>query len=182
MERYNIVQYYDFYVDTVCKILMDNDQPSYSLEDLPNVSQSIPLECVEKDGIKYIKNKWNVHGQMPPIVQKIIKPEHLNFIEESTWDRAKHLYSTKIIPGVLRDKINCAHKLEFIDEGDGRTKRVLTGHFELKIPIVGPVFEGIVVTLLKKNCDDDYRLSVKAIEDHVRKNGDPHAEKSKKKI
>jgi hypothetical protein len=181
MKKYKIVHYYDYSLETVAKLLMDNETPLYDLVDLPNVSQNKLLDERVVGDKKYIKVEWCVHGQMPPIVQKVIKPNMLTFVEESVWDRTTKVYTTKIIPHFFRNQIDAHHKVEFFDNGDGRTRRVLSGVFEIKIPIIGAIFEGLVLTYLKQNCEDDYKLSVRALKQYIEKNGDPFADKGKKK-
>jgi len=171
MQKYNVTNYYDYPVDVVCQVLMEIPN-IYSLADLPNVSTN---ELVEERNVgdkKYLKVKWDVQGQLPPIVQKVVKPNMLTFVEDSVWDRTRRIYSTKIIPGFFKNAIDAHHELEFLDE-KGRTKRVLRGHFEFKVPIVGPIFEGLVINLLKQNIDADFKLSTKALKQYIEKNGVP---------
>ena len=121
-------------MDTVADLLMESKTPLYDLVDLPNVSASKPISERDDGNRKYIKNEWCVHGQIPKICRKLIRPEMLTFIEDSIWDRPTKTYSTNVIPHFFKDQINCRHKLEFIDTGDGRTKRAMSGFFEVKIP------------------------------------------------
>lgn len=177
MQHYKITHYYNYQLKTVCKLLMDNDKPIYELVDLPNVSQNTPLEERDMGDKKFLKIKWCVHGQMPPIVQKVVKPEMLTFIEESVWDRKTFTYSTKIIPHFFAKQIDARHKVEFFDNGDGRTKRVLSGTFEVRIPIIGAIFELTILKVLKQNCEDDFKMSNNALKQFIDKNGDPFAAK-----
>ena len=175
MQKYNVVNYYDYPVDVVCQVLMEVPN-IYSLADLPNVSTNVPIEERDAGDKKYIKVKWDVHGQLPPIVQKIVKPNMLTFIEDSVWDRKKRIYSTKIIPRFFKNAIDAHHQLEFTEEGS-RTKRILRGHFEFKVPIVGPIFEGLVISLLKQNIEADFKLSTKALVQYIEKHGVPEIKK-----
>lgn len=182
MERYRFVDYYDFYIDTVVKLLMENEPPIYDLVDLPNVSQSTPIETRDAGDKKYIKNKWCVHGQIPKPVQKIVRPEMLSFIEDSVWDRKALTYTTKVIPFFLKNLIDVGHKVEFKDAGDGRTQRIISGYFELKIPLIGHIFDKAVIVHVKKNAEDDFKLSNNALIQYITKNGDPNRDKSKLKF
>jgi hypothetical protein len=166
MQRYRIVDYYDFPIDTVVDLLMETEG-LYDLKDLPNVQTNTPIECRDEGDRKLIKNKWCVHGQIPKAAQKLIKPEMLTFVEDSVWDRRDRTYSTKIIPNYLANLINCRHKLEFFDNGDGRTRRVLSGFFELKVPIIGSLFELAVVQQLKNNAEEDFKLGNNAIKKYI---------------
>lgn len=178
MERYKFVNFYDYYIDTVTNILMDSKEPIYDFMDLPNVSASKPISERDEGDKKYIKAEWCVHGQIPKLAQKLIKPDMLTFVEDSIWDRTTKVYSTKIIPHHFDKQVNCRHKVEFIDNGDGRTKRIISGFFEVKIPIIGPVFEMAVIGHIKQNAKEDYEISNKALIAYIQKNGDPNSVKS----
>ncbi len=177
MQRYNIVNYYEYPADVVVQLLMETPN-FYNLSDLPNVSTNKLLEERDLGDRKIIKVEWCVHGQMPTIVQKVVKPEMMTFIEDSIWDRTTRVYSTKIIPHFFKNVVNCSHKVELTDNKDGRTKRVLSGFFEFKVPVIGPVFEGAVITHLKKNADEDFKLSSRALKQYIEKNGMPEIKKA----
>lgn len=181
MEKYNITHYYDFHIDTVTQILMDSKEPIYDLLDLPNASGLKPISERDEGDKKFIKNEWCVHGQIPPIAQKLIRPDMLTFIEDSVWDRTTKMYTANIIPHHFSKVITAKHRVEFYDNGDGRTRRALKGIFEARIPIIGPIFEKTVIKYLKQNAEEDFKLSRRALEKYVEKNGDPNAEKSLKK-
>lgn len=181
MQRYRIIHFYDYHIDTVTSLLMDSKVPIYDLADLPNVSTNKLLSEKDEGDKRYLKVEWCVHGQIPKIAQKIIRPEMLTFVEDSIWDRTTKTYSTKIIPHFFKKQFDARHKVEFTDHGDGRTMRVLTGHFDAKIPIVGPVFEQVVMKYLKQNAEEDFRISARSLDSYITKNGDPNADKSKKK-
>jgi len=109
MQKYKITHYYDYYIDTVTKLLMDNEEPIYDLLDLPNAASIKPLEERDEGIRKYIRNEWCVHGQMPRIVQKVVKPEMLTFVEDSVWDREALTYTAKIIPHHFNKQIDARH-------------------------------------------------------------------------
>ena len=178
MQKYTITHYYDYHIDTVVSLLMENETPIYDLEELPNVSASKPLECRDEGDKKYIKNEWCVHGQIPKIAQKIIRPDMLTFVEDSVWDRKERTYTAKIIPHHFKKQIDARHRVEFYDNNDGRTRRVLKGIFEVKIPIIGPIFELAVLKYLKENAESDFNISKASLVKYIEKNGDPNVDKS----
>jgi hypothetical protein len=171
MQRYRFTDYYDSILEVVVNLLMETTL--YNMQDLPNVSNNQPLEERDTGDKKYIKVKWNVHGQIPPIAQKLVKPEMLTFIEDSVWDRKTFTYSTKIIPNFFRNQINCQHKLEFLDNKDGRTKRIMSGYFEFKVPVIGPIFETFVIKYLKQNAEEDFKIGNNALKKYIKEHGTP---------
>ena len=70
----DIVQFFIDGVDLV---------PHESLED---VKMRKELENRREGKKVYTSGEWCVHGQIPKIAQKIIKPEMLTFFEETIWD------------------------------------------------------------------------------------------------
>ena len=181
MEKYKITHYYDYYIDTVVNILMDSPEPIYDLLDLPNASQLTPISEKDEGDKKFIKNEWCVHGQIPKIAQKVIKPEMLTFVEDSIWDRTNLTYSTRVIPHFFKKQIKVRHKMEFFDTGDGRTKRTVVGFLEVRIPIIGQVFEKTVIKYIVQNTEEDFKMSKTALDKYIEKNGDPNADKSFRK-
>ena len=178
MQRYRIIDYYDYPLDVVVELLMETPG-IYDMQDLPNVSTNEPLEERDEGDKKYIKVKWCVHGQIPRAAQRVVRPEMLTFIEDSVWDRKKLTYSAKIIPHFFKKQVNCRHKVEFFDNGDGRTRRVLSGFFEFKIPIVGQIFEPVVMKHLRQNAEEDLKMSNIALERYIEKHGMPEIKKKK---
>jgi hypothetical protein len=181
MQKYTITHYYDYFIDTVTYLLMDSEVPLYDLMELPNVSSNKPIENRDEGDKKIIKNEWCVHGQLPKIAQKIIKPDMLTFLEDSVWDRKTRVYSAKIIPHHFKKQFDAHHRVEFYDNNDGRTRRVLKGVFEAKIPIIGPIFELAILKYLKENAESDFKISSISLTKYIEKNGDPNADKSFKK-
>ncbi len=175
MQRYNIVNYYDFPIDVVVELLME--KAIYNLNDLPNVSTNELIEERDTGDKKFIKVKWCVHGQIPKAAQMIIRPETLTFLEDSVWDRKTRVYSTKIIPHFFKNQVDARHKVEFHDNKDGRTKRVLSGTFEFKIPIVGAIFEPVVLHYLKQNAEEDFKIGNNALGKWIKENGMPDLKK-----
>jgi len=123
------------------------------MEDLPNVSSRKILER-RRDGKKvYNRVEWCVHGQIPKIAQRILRPEMLTFIEESVWDDDDATFRTKIIPHYLKDKIKCNTTSQWSAAADGNARRRFGGELVISIPIVGPVAEMTIIDYLKKNND-----------------------------
>lgn len=173
MLRYNIIDYYDFPLRTVAKLLMDSEIPIYEMAELPNVSNSKELEIRDEGDKKYIKVEWCVHGQIPKIAQKLVRPEMLTFIEDSVWDRTTNVYSTRVIPHHFKKQVNCRHRVELKDNGDGRTKRILAGFFEFKVPVIGPIFEQVILKYLKQNAEADFKMGQTALKKYIEKHGEP---------
>ncbi len=53
----------------------------------------------------------------------------------------------------------------------------MSGYFEFKLPIIGPIFEGVVLTYLKQNAAADFKMSTKALKSYIDRNGIPEIKK-----
>lgn len=110
------------------------------------------LESVEKRGDKTVQ-RFHVKGtKIPAAAKKVLKPEMLEWIEESVWDPSTEKFEWKILPNVMKDKIFASGEL-FYEAAGEKTRRVVTGRIEIKIPLAGKVIEKVLVDQLKESYD-----------------------------
>jgi len=132
---------------------------------LPNVKgNKVLIETITEE-TKYWKNQWSAHGQIPKIVQHIIKPEMLSWIEETTYDRKKKTYYTKITPFYFRSVFFCENRSYFVKLNDREFKRVNDGILDIKIPVFGSFIEEQIIVYLKQNFEIEFKASFKAVKD-----------------
>lgn len=117
-----------------------------------------------REGTKaYYKSEWCVHGQIPPLAQKIVRPEMLTFIEDTVWDDEAAMFSTKITPHFFKKQLVCETTSKYWDDGNGGAKRDFRGKIHVNIPIIGPVVESAIVDGLRKNNKQNYNLMIKEL-------------------
>jgi hypothetical protein len=102
-----------------------------------------------------------VHGQIPKIAQKVVRPETLTFLELSLWDDETTTFTTKIIPHYFKDKFICRTISAWAADGPDKCKRTFSGSLVIKFPVFGGILEKTIIDQLKKN-NDQNAVMVKA--------------------
>lgn len=155
--KFNMKHYFDFPVEKVVELLK-NGEDLCPMDKLPNVNDRKIIEQ-KRDGKKmYSTVEWCVHGQIPPVAQKLVNPDMLTFTEKTVWDDDQQSFTTKIIPHVLKNQLDCNTVSMWERDKNGKTVRTFRGDLTIKIPIIGPLLEKTVVDLLKKNNDKNAEL------------------------
>ncbi len=162
MQRYREVQRFPFSLDQVLTWVMDPVEPLYSLEELQSVAGGETLEVDDDGERKRGRNRWDVRGQLPRAARALVKPGMLSFVEHYLWDRPARTYSARIVPAVGADRVDCEHRLEFVAAGDA-TDRVVSGHIEVRVPVVGAAIEKAVVKQLLNSADQEHKLACEAL-------------------
>ncbi len=169
--HYKKERIYDYELDFVVNSLMDSKEPLYTFEELPNVTQNKEIWREEKGNLRYLKVEWCAHGQIPKVAQKVVSPKMLTWIEESIWDKEKYIYSFKIKPFYFAKQIDCEGSTKFYSKGKNKCARLFDIKLRIHIPVVGLVLEMAILELLKKNEEEEYKLSLKALESLKKKQG-----------
>lgn len=155
--KFSMKHYFDCPAEKVVELLK-NGEDICPMDKLPNVSARKVIERRREGKKLYGTVEWCVHGQIPPVAQKIVNPDMLTFTEKSVWDDDTSAFTTKIIPHVLKNQLNCQTVSTWEKDKDGKTVRSFKGDLTIKIPIIGPLLEKTVVDLLKKNNDKNAEL------------------------
>ncbi|HOX29432.1 MAG TPA: hypothetical protein PLQ76_09800 [bacterium] len=150
-------------IDAVLEFL--TEEFIFDANKLPNVQGSKLLEEKITEDMKYWRNEWCAHGQIPKIVQHIIQPKMLTWVEETTYYRKKKEYYTKITPFFFRNVFKCENKGYFVRVSDHEVKRVQEGLLEIKIPVFGQMIEETIISHLRKNFDEEYKVSSKIVKE-----------------
>lgn len=152
-----------FPVDTVFRLVRDRLQELVPF--LPNV-KTIETESREEleNGRILLVNRWYGKGEIPVIVQKLVKPEALTWLDTATWDEEARTCSWNIKTMFLQDNINCAGVNYYRQEGRGKTRMEITGDLTISTKGVPGVprllekkvsgqVEKVVVSLLTPNLE-----------------------------
>lgn len=135
------------------------------MDRLPNVSMRKVLSQERKGDKLYSRVEWNVHGQIPKVAQKIIRPEMLTFVEESVWDDNEMSFTTKIVPHYLKDKVKCRTRSQYHIDGPTATRRRFQGELRILLPIINTVVEKAIIDHLKKNNDENAKMMCQILEE-----------------
>jgi len=148
---------FDFPVETVTDILKAGED-LFPMEELQNVSARTRI-YQKREGSRILrKYEWNVHGQIPPLAQKIFKPETLMFIEESVWDDDRCCFESRIIPHHFKNVMKVTSKSTWSAAPGGGAQRRIESSISINIPVVGPIAEKVIIEHFKKNNDQSAEM------------------------
>jgi hypothetical protein len=91
---------------------------------------------------------------IPAAARKVLPAAALQWTEESVWDPSTERFSWKIVTQVMQDKIHCDGSLYYENIGGGRTRRIVEGTIDIKIPLAGRMAEKVILGQLEKSYDD----------------------------
>ncbi|MFA6451315.1 MAG: hypothetical protein WCX65_17715 [bacterium] len=134
-------------------------------KNMPNVKGNKALVEKITEDKKYWKNQWSAHGQIPSVVQHLIKPEMLSWIEETTYDRKNKTYFTKITPFYFKNVFFCESRGYFVKANDREIIRVTEGELRIKFPVFGQFVEEQIIMHMKQNFDIEYRSTYKIVKE-----------------
>lgn len=111
-----------------------------------------------------LHNAWTSDREIPSIVAKILRPEHLVWDDHATWNDAGSYVDWVIKPRAFRDAVHCAGRNLLIADGDHATVVRLTGDLAIdirEIPGVptflatrlAPQVEKFIVSLITPNLE-----------------------------
>ena len=103
--------------------------------------------------------------EVPKVVQHLIKPEMLSWIEETTYDRKKKTYHTKITPFYFKNVFFCENRGYFVKKSETEILRVNDGILNIKIPVFGTFIEEQIIAHMKQNFEVEYRASYKIVKE-----------------
>ncbi len=119
--------------------------------------------AVRPGGVK-MHNEWSGKGEIPRIVQGIIKPEMVKWDDYADWDDATSSCDWSIRIRVFSDNVKCGGTNRFIEDGPGRTRVILSGTLDIDlrdIPgvprvlarTIAPHVERYIVALIRPNLE-----------------------------
>lgn len=151
---FNMVHEFGWPAEKITAILAAGED-LVPMEDLPNVSRRKVVERRREGSKMYCKTEWCVHGQIPKIAQKIVRPETLTFQELTIWDDETTTFTTKIVPHFFKDKFICRTTSAWAANSAGNCKRTFAGSLVIKFPLFGAILEKTIIDHLKKNNDEN---------------------------
>jgi hypothetical protein len=151
--HFEIVHEFDIPLDAVelaflSPTLVDNLRPR--LTNIETVSQT---EHRLADGV--LERVWNYQPnvKLPDFAKKYVTPEMIAWQERSIYRLKNHASEWTIHANVKPEwqKYFAAQgKYSFVPLGAGRTKRIVSGDLELRVPVLGQVAERMILNEVKK--------------------------------
>lgn len=112
--------------------------PTYR-DRLPEVAAFMPdirlIEVVHRTDTPRgpdILNIWHPENRIPPVAQKVVKPEMLRWEDHAEWDDAHTWVDWRLVIPAFKDQVTCSGRNRFEDAGD-RTRVVVEGELDIDI-------------------------------------------------
>jgi|YNPNPStandDraft_1061719.scaffolds.fasta_scaffold06463_5 hypothetical protein len=145
-------QIIEYPIDVVYPLVRDN------LKDLVPYLQNVKRIEVESrqdlgDGRVRLVNRWYAVGEIPKVVQSVIKPEMLTWLDTATWDDKEKTCRWDIETMFFKENVKCSGINYYKPEGDGKTRLEITGDLTIVlkgIPGVPKLLEKKIASQVEK--------------------------------
>lgn len=154
---------FDYPFGKFLDVFVECENPPYDIHELENVTKWKVVRETDDGARKTGTKEWCAHAQIPPALRHIISPKMLTWYEHSEWNRKTNIYSFRIEPFFFKNKVTCYGKTAYEEKGNGKTLRIFEVTLKVKFPVVGPLFEATVMSLLRKNEEQDFGLCLNVI-------------------
>jgi hypothetical protein len=130
---------------------------------MPAIEKIEPLERVDEGGRvrRRVRYTPNTDGKIPSFGRSVVKPSMLRWIEESTYDRARHRFDYRILPNLpesWRDRFQSQGSYELTQEGSEVLRRI-EGEVVVRVPLLGRTVEKLLV----KEVTENFRAEAEAM-------------------
>ncbi len=139
--------------------------------ELPSIAQTIPdirevkeIERTDRENGVEVHCLWVSSAALPPLVDRVIKPEHLQWDDFGTWNDEEHHVDWRIKTKVFTERISCGGRNVFESAGEGKTRLTINGELNIdfdRLPgmprmiskRVGPRLEKFFVSMITPNLE-----------------------------
>jgi hypothetical protein len=129
----------------------------------PDIREVQVLSREEEGDIVKLHNVWISDRDIPSIVSKILKPEHLRWDDYAQWNNTGYYCDWTIKTRAFTDSVSCAGRNTFVDDGDS-TRVILSGKLDIKLEHIpgvpsflvrriAPRLEQFIVSLITPNLE-----------------------------
>ena len=155
--KFELVHNFDCTMATFEKALFHPDLHTMLAQAMSGIKKIEPLTS-DDDGKKVVRKvKYVPTTEVPSFARGKIKPEMLEWVEESTYDKERHKFDYRIVPNIperWHDRFK-SHGSYSVTEVAGKVRRVIDGEVIIKVTLVGGMAERYVIGQVKKNFDQE---------------------------
>lgn len=144
--RFEIVHSFDAPIEKVEAAVLGEPFLAFLLSHHSQMLEAA-AQSIDSSG-DFVRRK--VRYRPKPIIEKIgpkrVPPEWMAWIEESTFDKKRHVLDFKNVPTVRRvaDLLENRGSMRFTSEGPSRTRRTIEGELKVKVFMLGAIAERII--------------------------------------
>jgi hypothetical protein len=150
--RFRIEQHFAGTVEEVEAAFLD---PGYldELSRLPKLGRPQVVHRVEAGDLVHLWVQYRFVGEVNSAVRRVVDPNRLTWIEESTLDRTTHRTTWRIVPDHYKNLLHSSgtFQLEPDPAVPGATVRVTDAELRVSIPLVGGKVERAILSGLEEH-------------------------------
>lgn len=128
-----------------------------TMADLPKIGSVEVLEQTRDGDTVHQRVRYLFTAELSGAVRRVVDPDKLTWIEDSTSDLAAHTASYRIDPDNYANLLEGAYDAT-ITKTERGARRVATGHLKVHVPLVGGKVEKAIVEGLQENSDAQAEL------------------------
>jgi hypothetical protein len=154
----------DFRIDqTIAAALDDVEEALLDPEfiaataNLPQLGSPEVLERTVDDARADLRVRYHFIGQLSSAVTRVVDPNKLSWVDETTVDLAAHTSHHAIKPDNYADRLEAAYDVRLEAKGDA-TRRLATGTLKVHVPLVGGRVEKAIVGGITEHADAEAEL------------------------
>ena len=128
-----------------------------SLRGLPKLDVPELLDQVVDGKTVRQRIRYRFTGHVSGAVTRVIDPNKMIWVDESTYDFERHRADFTIVPDHYAAKLHCSGRYVFEADGD-RTTRVIDGDLRVNVPLVNRPVERAIVSGLEEHLESEAQL------------------------
>ncbi len=122
------------------------------MDELPKLG-SADVVSNDRDGdVVRLAVRYLFQAELSSAVTRVVDPDKLTWVEESTCDLAAHHTTCQIVPDNYANLLQGSYEATIGPSGSG-SQRTITGRIKVKVPLLGGKVEKAIVGGLSENAD-----------------------------
>jgi hypothetical protein len=126
--------------------------------DLPKVGGADLLDQQRDGTTVHQRIRYRFTGELSSAVTRVVDRDRLTWVDESDHDLAAHRSQHTIVPDNYRDRLQASYSVILEPDGDGKTRRVVSGTVKVRMPLVGGRVEQAIVSGLEEYATAEAQL------------------------
>jgi hypothetical protein len=106
----------------------------------------------------FVRVRYAFTGDLAPAARRVLDPDKLTWVVESTVDRATKTTAFRMLPDHYADRLACAGSYTLVADGTAQTIQHMEGDLRVNYPIVGRLAERGILLGLKEHIAEEARV------------------------
>lgn len=134
---------------------------------LPNIRAPRVLSIEDAGDLVHLRIHYALEADLAPAVRRVLDPEKITWVEESTVHRGEHYTEFRMVPEHYVGRMDCSGRYRFEERGRHATEQVVEGDLVIRYPVVGRLVERAILTGMRQHLTEEARL----LEQRAQRNG-----------